>query len=57
ELDDVVGSARPPTFADLPFLPYIRAMVKEALRSCRQQPPLACRVPRPRMTGTRAVHP
>ncbi|KAH9031548.1 cytochrome P450 [Lactarius hengduanensis] len=32
ELDDVVGSARPPTFADLPFLPYIRAMVKEALR-------------------------
>ncbi|KAH9024705.1 cytochrome P450 [Lactarius pseudohatsudake] len=32
ELDDVVGSTRPPTFADLPFLPYIRAMVKEALR-------------------------
>ncbi|KAH9022259.1 cytochrome P450 [Lactarius pseudohatsudake] len=32
ELDDVVGSARPPTFADLPFLPYIRPMVKEALR-------------------------
>ncbi|KAH8977256.1 cytochrome P450 [Lactarius hatsudake] len=32
ELDEVVGSARPPTFADLPFLPYIRAMVKEALR-------------------------
>ncbi|KAH9059152.1 cytochrome P450 [Lactarius vividus] len=32
ELDQVVGSARPPTFADLPSLPYIRAMVKEALR-------------------------
>ena len=32
ELDEVVGSARPPTFADLPSLPYIRAMVKEALR-------------------------
>ncbi|KAH8981861.1 cytochrome P450 [Lactarius akahatsu] len=26
ELDEVVGSARPPTFADLPSLPYIRAM-------------------------------
>ncbi len=32
ELDEVVGSARPPTFADFPSLPYIRAMVKEALR-------------------------
>ncbi|KAI9443640.1 cytochrome P450, partial [Lactarius indigo] len=32
ELDEVVGSARPPTFADLPALPYIRAMVKETLR-------------------------
>ncbi|KAH8981860.1 cytochrome P450, partial [Lactarius akahatsu] len=32
ELDEVVGNARPPTFADLPSLPYIRAMVKEALR-------------------------
>ncbi|KAI9457946.1 cytochrome P450 [Lactarius psammicola] len=32
ELDEVVGSARPPTFADLPSLHYIRAMVKEALR-------------------------
>ena len=32
ELDEVIGSARPPTFADLPSLPYIRAMVKEALR-------------------------
>ncbi|KAH8977890.1 cytochrome P450 [Lactarius hatsudake] len=32
ELDEVVGNARPPTFADLPSLPYIRAMVKETLR-------------------------
>ncbi|KAH9054048.1 cytochrome P450 [Lactarius deliciosus] len=32
ELDEVIGSARPPTFADLPSLPYIRAMVKEILR-------------------------
>ncbi|KAH9021013.1 cytochrome P450 [Lactarius pseudohatsudake] len=32
ELDDVVGRGRPPTFADIPFLPYIRAMVKETLR-------------------------
>ncbi|KAH8985569.1 cytochrome P450 [Lactarius akahatsu] len=32
ELDEVVGRDRPPTFADIPFLPYIRAMVKETLR-------------------------
>ncbi|KAI9443587.1 cytochrome P450 [Lactarius indigo] len=32
ELDEVVGTARPPTFADLPSLPYIRAMVNETLR-------------------------
>jgi cytochrome P450 len=32
EIDDVVGNARPPTFADIPSLPYIRAMVKETLR-------------------------
>ncbi len=32
ELDEVVGTTRPPTFADLPCLPYIRAMVKETLR-------------------------
>ena len=32
ELDEVVGIARPPTFADLPSLPYICAMVKETLR-------------------------
>jgi len=32
ELDEVVGRARAPTFADLPSLPYIRAMAKEVLR-------------------------
>jgi cytochrome P450 len=32
ELDAVVGRSRLPTFADYPHLPYIRAMVKEALR-------------------------
>jgi cytochrome P450 len=32
ELDAVVGRSRLPTFADYPFLPYIRAMVKEVLR-------------------------
>jgi cytochrome P450 len=32
ELDAVVGRARPPTFADRPHLPYVHAMVKEALR-------------------------
>ena len=32
ELDSVVGRTRIPTFSDLPHLPYIRAMVKEALR-------------------------
>ena len=32
ELDAVVGRSRPPTFADYPHLPYIRAMVKEVLR-------------------------
>ncbi|KAH9983998.1 cytochrome P450 [Russula vinacea] len=32
ELDAIVGRARLPTFADYPHLPYIRAMVKEALR-------------------------
>ena len=32
ELDAVVGRTRPPSFADQPHLPYIRAMVKEALR-------------------------
>ncbi|KAI9457950.1 cytochrome P450 [Lactarius psammicola] len=32
ELDEVVGSARPPTFADLSSLPYISATIKETLR-------------------------
>lgn len=32
ELDVVVGRFRSPTFADAPNLPYIQAMVKEALR-------------------------
>ncbi|KAH9165236.1 cytochrome P450 [Lactarius sanguifluus] len=32
ELDEVVGRGRPPSFADIPFLPYIRSMVKETLR-------------------------
>jgi len=32
EIDEVVGRARLPTFADYPHLPYVRAMVKELLR-------------------------
>jgi cytochrome P450 len=32
ELDNVVGRHRVPSFADFEHLPYIRAMVKEALR-------------------------
>lgn len=32
ELDEVVGRERPPTFADVPSLPYICAMVRETLR-------------------------
>ncbi|KAJ6104367.1 Cytochrome P450 E-class group I [Penicillium sp. IBT 18751x] len=32
EIDRVVGSSRPPTFMDLPSLPYIRACIKEMLR-------------------------
>lgn len=32
EIDAIVGRARPPSFADYPHLPYIRAMVKEVLR-------------------------
>lgn len=38
ELDKVVGRARPPTFADMPSLPYIQAMVKETLRWARIAP-------------------
>ena len=32
ELDAVVGRARPPSFADAPQLPYVRAIVREVLR-------------------------
>jgi cytochrome P450 len=32
ELDNVVGRDRLPSFSDFDHLPYIRAMVKEALR-------------------------
>ncbi|KAI0058471.1 cytochrome P450 [Artomyces pyxidatus] len=32
ELDVVVGRSRVPTFADLPHLPYVSAMVRETLR-------------------------
>lgn len=32
ELDAVVGRGRLPTFADRPNLPYVDAIVKEALR-------------------------
>ncbi|KAI0064320.1 cytochrome P450 [Artomyces pyxidatus] len=32
ELDTIVGRGRVPTFADLPHLPYIGALVKEVLR-------------------------
>src|SRR3984957_17212101 len=39
ELDAVVGRARLPTFADYPYLPYVRAMVKEVLR-CRPVGPM-----------------
>ncbi|VDB83458.1 unnamed protein product [Peniophora sp. CBMAI 1063] len=32
ELDSVVGRARVPTFADMPRLPYISAIIKESIR-------------------------
>lgn len=32
DIDEVVGRERPPTFDDMPRLPYIRAIVKETLR-------------------------
>ncbi|KAJ3859432.1 cytochrome P450 [Lentinula novae-zelandiae] len=32
EIDEVVGRNRAPTFADLPHLPYMQALVKELLR-------------------------
>ncbi|KAE9401820.1 cytochrome P450 [Gymnopus androsaceus JB14] len=42
ELDRVVGRARNPTFSDMPFLPYVRAIVKEVLR---WQPAIPLAVP------------
>ena len=42
ELDKIVGRGRPPTFADLPSLPYIRAIAKEVLR---WSPPLPFGIP------------
>ncbi|KAH9047995.1 cytochrome P450 [Lactarius deliciosus] len=42
ELDQVIGRGRPPTFADLPSLPYILAMTKEVLR---WSPPLPFGIP------------
>lgn len=32
ELDTVVGRSRMPTFADMEYLPYLQATVREALR-------------------------
>ena len=32
EIDDVVGRERPPTYADMPHLPYVSAMARETLR-------------------------
>ncbi|KAH9983999.1 cytochrome P450 [Russula vinacea] len=51
ELDAIVGRARLPTFADFPHLPYIRAMVKEALR-WRPVAPLGVPHQSTRTTGT-----
>ncbi|KAE9385572.1 cytochrome P450 [Gymnopus androsaceus JB14] len=42
ELDRVVGRSRNPTFSDMPFLPYVRAIVKEVLR---WQPAIPLAVP------------
>ncbi|KAJ3882853.1 cytochrome P450 [Lentinula edodes] len=42
ELDRVVGRSRNPTFADMPELPYLRAIVKEVLR---WQPAIPLAVP------------
>ncbi|KZV67277.1 cytochrome P450 [Peniophora sp. CONT] len=38
ELDTVVGRTRAPTFADMPRLPYVCAMVKEVVRWCPVTP-------------------
>lgn len=32
DIDEVVGRERPPTFGDMPRLPYIRTIAKETLR-------------------------
>lgn len=42
ELDRVIGRSRNPTFADIPDLPYVRAIVKELLR---WQPAIPLAVP------------
>ncbi|KAE9389085.1 cytochrome P450 [Gymnopus androsaceus JB14] len=42
ELDRVVGRSRNPAFSDMPFLPYVRAIVKEVLR---WQPAIPLAVP------------
>ena len=39
ELDEVVGHKRVPGFADMPRLPYIKAMVKEIIRWSSVIPP------------------
>ena len=39
ELDEVVGRTRVPSFADMPRLPYIKAMVKEIIRWSSVIPP------------------
>ena len=40
EIEEVIGRARPPSFADMPHLKYVQAMVKEVLR-WRQSLPFA----------------
>jgi cytochrome P450 len=42
EIDALVGRGRPPTFADAPHLPYVRAIVKEVLR---WRPPVSLVLP------------
>ena len=39
ELDEVVGHTRVPGFADMPRLPYIKAIVKEIIRWSSVIPP------------------
>jgi hypothetical protein len=54
ELDDVIGSARPPAFADLPSPLYLSARWSKRHRAGRPRLPSACLMPQLRMTGTRA---